>query len=76
MPISLDEYREPKWIRHRKRYTIAGHTDAKSRFMKFEQYPRNYRGGIYPQAGYNPNNQAIRVEKINLERDDYTLKPR
>jgi len=75
MPISMDEYREPKWIRHRKRYTIAGQTDAKSRFMKFEQHPRSYREGVYPQAGYNPNHQTIRVEKINLERDDYTIKP-
>ncbi len=76
MPISLDEYREPKWTRHRKRYTMAGQTDAKSRFIKFEQYPRNYRGGVFPQPGYNVNHQAIRVEKTNLERDDYTLKPR
>ncbi len=76
MPISLDAYREPAWIRDRVRYTIAGLTDKKSRFINFEQYPRSYRGGEFKQAGYNPNHQITRVEKINLKSDDITLRPR
>jgi hypothetical protein len=76
MPISIEEYREPSWIRSRERYTIAGLTDQKARFMNFEQYPRSYRGGVFKQPGYNVNHQAIRVERINMRSDDITLKPR
>lgn len=76
MPISMDEYREPAWIRDRVRYTIAGLTDQKSRFIDTADYPRNYRGGEFKQAGYNVNHQSTRVERINLKSDDITLKPR
>ncbi len=76
MPISIDAYREPAWIRDRVKYTIAGLTDKKSRFMNFEQYPRSHRGGVFKQAGYNVNHQNIRVERINMLSDDITLKPR
>lgn len=76
MPISIEEFREPSFIKHRTRYPLS--EDKKDRFYKFETNPRSYRGeGItFPQAGYNPNHQSIRVEKINLTTDDYTLKPR
>lgn len=76
MPIDISEFAEPRWIRLRTRYTIAGLTSAKERFMKFEQYPRSYRNGVFPQAGYNPNHNSTRVEKIRLDSDDYTLKGR
>jgi hypothetical protein len=76
MPISIDEYREPKWIRFRERYGVGGSTNKKDRFYKFESNPRAYRGGVFKQPGYNPNHQSISIEKVNLESDDITLKPR
>lgn len=76
MPISIDAYSEPAWIRDRVRYTIAGLTDKKSRFINTAQYPRSYRGGAFKQAGYNVNHQSTRVERINMSSDDITLKPR
>ncbi len=76
MPISIEEYREPSWIRDRVRYTMAGLTDKKSRFIDTARYPRNYRGGEFKQAGYNVNHQSTRVERINMFSDDITLKPR
>lgn len=76
MPISIEEYREPKWIRLRTRYTMAGIEDQKARFINYEAYPRNYRGADIKRPGYNPNHQSTRVERINLRVDDLTLKPR
>lgn len=73
---SESEYREPAWIRHRVGYTMAAIYDKKARFMDYAQYPRSYRNGELKQPGYNPNHQAIRVEKVNLTRDDLTLKSR
>lgn len=75
MPVPIEDYITPKFIRLSERYTIAGVEDAKARFMDFEQYPRSYRNGIFPQAGYNVNHNSIRVEKVNLENDAITLKP-
>ena len=77
MPISEGDLKEPYWFRVRdERYTIAGLTDKKSVFMNFEDFPRSYRDGYFPQAGYNPNHNSSRVERINLKTWDYTLKPR
>lgn len=76
MPIDISEFAEPRWIRLRERYTIAGIENQKARFMNFEQHPRSYRHGFFPQGGYNPNHNSIRVEKIRLDADDYTLLPR
>lgn len=75
MPIPIEDYITPKFIRLRERYTIAGIEDAKARFINFEDYPRSYRDGVFPQAGYNVNHNSIRVERINLKVDDVTLLP-
>jgi len=76
MPISEDAYREPSWIKFREGYTISRDTNKRSRFIVFGNHPRSYRGGDFKQAGYNPNHQSVRVEKVNLYNDDITLKPR
>lgn len=75
MPISLDEYANPAWIRHRVGYTIAAIHDKKARFMNYENYPRDYRGGDIKRPGYNPNHQSTRIERINLTSDSLTLRP-
>jgi hypothetical protein len=76
MPIPIEEFVNPSFIRLRTRYTIAGIENQRARFMKFEQYPRRYRHGYFPQAGYNPNHQSTRVERVRLDNDSITLKPR
>jgi hypothetical protein len=76
MPISEDEYREPQWIRYQKGYTVSRIVAERSKFMNFELYPRSYRNGEFRQPGYNPNHQAIRVERSNLYKEGLTLKPR
>lgn len=76
MPISIEEFREPKFIKQEERWTLV--PNEKARFIRHDEYPRNYRGdnGTFPQAGYNPNHQSTTVEKINLFTDNYRLKPR
>jgi hypothetical protein len=76
MPLDISNYAEPYWIRVRDRYTMAGIENDKAVFMDFEDRPREYRLGYWPQGGYNPNHNSTRVEKINLKQWDYTLKPR
>ncbi len=76
MPIDISEYAEPSFVRRRERYTIAGIESDKAVFINPEQYPRRYRYGYWPQAGYNPNHNSTRVEQVNLRSWDYTLKPR
>ena len=73
MPISMEAYRQPKWIRYREKQPFS--TNKKDKFYKFETAPRSFRGGDFKQAGYNPNYDSTRVENINLKSDDYTLKP-
>jgi len=75
MPISLEEFSLPGWIRVRTRYTIAGIEDKKARFINYEDYPRDYRGGDIKRPGYNPHHQSTRIERINLKSDGLTLKP-
>lgn len=76
MPIDISEYATPSWTRVRDRWTIAGIESDKAVFINPEQYPRRYRYGYIPQAGYNPSHNATRVEQINIQSWDYTLKPR
>lgn len=73
MPIPIEDFREPKFVRYKTRYPIS--EDKLDRFYKFETNPRSYRGGEFKQAGYNPNHQSVSVERVNLRSDDLTLKP-
>ena len=78
MPLSEKDFREPYWIKYRERYPMS--YDKKDRFNTIN--PRTdmarYNGDRdtgWKQAGYNPNHQSTRVEKINLLSDTLTLKP-
>jgi hypothetical protein len=73
MPISMDAYRQPKWIRYREKQPFS--VDKKDKFYKFETNLRSFRGGDFKQAGYNTNHDSTTVEKVNLKSDNYTLKP-
>ncbi len=81
MPIDISEFREPKFVKYKTRYPMS--YDKKDRFYKFDTDPRGYRSsditsprtGGFKQAGYNPNHNSTRVEKVNLYVDNITLKP-
>lgn len=74
MPIPIEEFVNPSFIRLRTRYTIAGIEDSKARFINYEDYPRRYRHGDFLQPGYNPNHNSTRVERVNLRNDNITFK--
>jgi hypothetical protein len=78
MPIPIEEFATPTWVRYRTRYVGNTTTDKKDRFPNYEEdHKRSWRGPDgWKQAGYNPNHQSTRIEKINLYTDDFTLKPR
>lgn len=78
MPISIDEYALPRWVRVRERYTVAGIENQKAKFSEIvhdtANNKRKYRHGVWLQPGYNPNHNSTRVESTRLDSDDYTLK--
>jgi hypothetical protein len=78
MPIPIEEFATPSLIRGRTRYVGNTTIDKKDRFPNYEDdRKRSWRGEAgFPQAGYNPNHQSTRIEKINLYTDDFTLKSR
>ena len=74
MPIEMDDFREPKWTRYRTRYPIS--ENKSDRFVRFDDFPRSYRGGEFKQAGYEPAHNSTRIEKINLRTDDFSFRAR
>jgi hypothetical protein len=78
MPIPESEFREPKLIRYRERYPMS--YDKRDRYITVN--PRmdmmrhsGERDLGWKHAGYNPNHQSTRIEKIKMTNDDITLKP-
>jgi len=68
MPITLEDIRHPKWIKIEEKSPISYNSD--DRYMRFEDSPRSYRGGVFKQPGYNPNHNALGVEKVSLNSDN------
>ncbi len=80
MPISIEEYAEPSWIRIQDRYPMS--YDKTDRFNEINprhnvaRYPGDQgREGGWKQAGYSPEHQTTRIESITIRSDDVTLKP-
>lgn len=80
MPISMEEFSVPKWIKYQERYPLS--YDKTDRFNEINprhcvgRYPGDEgREGGWKQAGYNPNHQSTMVERIRVRSDDITLKP-
>lgn len=80
MPISIDEYATPKFVRLQDRYPMSYNKEDRFNEINPRHYVGRYPGeegreGGWKQAGYNPNHQTTRVEKIRVRSDDVTLKP-
>ena len=80
MPIDIEEYSQPKWIKYQERYPLS--YDKEDRFNEVNPMhcAARYQGtegreGGWKQAGYNPNHQSTQVENIRVRSDDITLKP-
>ena len=73
MPVPMSAYSKPYWIRYKEKYPMS--YNKKDRYNEIEDKPRSYRGGDYKQAGYNPNHNSTRVERVNLKSESIQLKP-
>ena len=80
MAIPIEDFREPQWVRYLTRYPLV-----EDRTMRYATIVRPGSFGArynsddpetgWKQAGYNPNDNSTRVQRINLTTDDYTLRP-
>lgn len=73
MPVSMDEYRVPKWVPMTGVDKATMSRDNEERFYKFETDVRGWKEGFL-QPGYNPNHNSTKVENINIDRDSISLK--
>ncbi len=80
MPIPIEAYAKPEFIRIRERYPMS--YDKEDRFNEINprhavgRYPGDEgREGGWKQAGYNPNHQSTTIEHIRVRADGITLKP-
>ena len=78
MPLSESDFREPYFIKDRERYPMS--YDKRDRYNTTNPRMAVQRhSGVadigWKQAGYNPNHNSTRVERINLFTEDITLKP-
>ena len=80
MPITEDEYREPRLARYQERYPMS--YDKNDRFTGTIVNPKVFVGRSvsidgtgWKQPGYNPNHNSTSIEKINITTDNITLRP-
>ena len=78
MPVSIEEYAKPSFVKHDTRYPLV--PDKKARFNTV--CPRDNMGRYngdpdtgWKQPGYNPNHNSTRVEHINLTTDEVSIRP-
>ncbi len=74
MPVSMSDYRVPRWVSAQNLDQATLSRDDKERFYKFDTDPRGWRDG-FKQPGYNPNHNSSTLERVNINRDNITLKP-
>lgn len=83
MPISINEYAEPRWIKMRERYPIVLDKNYRYRNLTInprhpvERYAGDDRGIGWKNPGYNPNHDSIRTERVNTNTDttEQTFRP-
>jgi hypothetical protein len=79
MPISLEEFANPKFVKYQERYPMSYSTTDKYNEICPRDYPPRYQGSDnipgWKTAGYTPNSQSTRVERIKIRSDDITLRP-
>ena len=75
MPISIDEFRFPRFIKSKEKKPFI--EDGKAKFMDGTIFNglRRFKSEEFPQAGYNSSANLTSIRKINLDKDDFTLPP-
>lgn len=75
MPLTIDDFRVPKFVKQPERYPFG--EDKKDKFYATtgDEHTRRYRSGKFPQQGYNVNdNKSIPADQ-NINSEDYSLRP-
>lgn len=74
MPISIDEFRFPRFIRHEQQNPFI--EDRKAKFLdgSFNGL-RRFHGESFPQPGYNSSANITSIRPINLDQDDLSFPP-
>lgn len=80
MPIPIEEFATPSFVRLQDRYPMSYNKEDRyneicPRHSALRYVGDEGREGGWKQAGYNPNHQSTRVEKIKVRTEDLTLKP-
>ena len=80
MPISIEEYSLPTWIRYQIRYPLSYNKTDRFNEINPRHAANRYVGdegreGGWKLPGYNPNHQSTRVERIMIRSDTITIKP-
>lgn len=80
MPVSENEYREPRFIKYQERYPIS--YDKNERYTATLTNARvpaaranSVDGSGWKQPGYNPNHNSTTIERVNLTTDSPTFRP-
>lgn len=80
MPIPIEAYAKPEFIRIEDRYPMSYNKEDRFNEINPRHCVERYRGtegreGGWKQAGYNPNHQTTTIERIKLRSDGITIKP-
>ncbi len=75
MPISIDEYRFPRFVTVKEKKPFTEDVKAKFLDASLNNPTRRYRQDTFPQQGYNTNSNKAIITPINLDSDDITLPP-
>jgi len=75
MPISIDEYRFPRFVNVEEKKPFSEDSKAKFKDASDNNPIRRYRQDTFPQQGYNPNSNKAITRDVKLDKDEYTLEP-
>jgi len=75
MPISIDEFRFPRFIKYQEKKPFS--EDIQAKFMDGTHFnnQRRFHADEFPQAGYNPLANATTIKPVELDNDELTLQP-
>ncbi len=79
MPLSIEDFQVPKFIKQPERLPFG--EDSKDKFYATDNEivgignDRRYRDGTFPQQGYNVNDNKNEPSDQNINSDEYSLRP-
>lgn len=81
MPIDINEYANPIWVKYKEGYPWVDDRNYNFEHLTINprMFVRRYQSSEeelgWKAPGYNPNHNSIRVERVIISRDIYSLKP-